>query len=226
MCVCVQQRSWFPSVTSRLKNINGANWFDIYEMCSLYLELCCWTLLVNSKFGPEWLSWCCVGSLSCMMQRCGFEPPRSLRIFPFELTWVLTPFPQNSFGWEYKRRSSLCIPLHRLKRLGHSCPRWVNAGNKNTPSTCHPRRWNVTTSMVGLGNGYISKNLTQNGEPQIYSWERRSRRRIPYFPVILEYFQSQIIEIWFSHLDCIPFFFYSYKVNMNLFLCLPFDEAA
>ena len=29
-------------------------------------------------------------------------------IFPLELTWVQTPFPQNSFGWEYKPRSSLC----------------------------------------------------------------------------------------------------------------------
>ena len=30
-------------------------------------------------------------------------------IFPLELTWVQAPFPpKNSFGWEYKPRSSLC----------------------------------------------------------------------------------------------------------------------
>ena len=34
---------------------------------------------------------------------------------------------------------------------------------------------NVTTSMVGLENGHIRKNLNQN-EPQKYSWERRRRR--------------------------------------------------
>ena len=31
------------------------------------------------------------------MQRCRFDPPVE-RIFPFESTWVLTPFPLNSFG--------------------------------------------------------------------------------------------------------------------------------
>ena len=44
----------------------------------------------------------------------------------------------------------ICIPLHRLTRSCHSCPRWVNAGDKSTPSIYHPRRHNVTTSMVGL----------------------------------------------------------------------------
>ena len=33
----------------------------------------------------------------------------------------------------------------------------------------HPRRQNVTTSMVGLKNGHICKNLTKNGEPLRYS---------------------------------------------------------
>ena len=46
----------------------------------------------------------------------------------------------------------------------------MNARNKNTPSIHHPQRWNVTTSMVGLKNGHIRKNLTQNGEPQRPSW--------------------------------------------------------
>ena len=70
-----------------------------------------------------------------------------------------------------------CIPSHRLKISWHSCPRQVNAGNKNTPSMHHPRRQTVTTSMFGLKNAQIRKNLTKNGEPQRYSWERRRRRR-------------------------------------------------
>ena len=43
----------------------------------------------------------------------------------------------------------------------------VNAGDKNTSSMHHPRRRNVTTSMVGLKKkkGHIRPNLAQNGEP-------------------------------------------------------------
>ena len=54
-----------------------------------------------------------------------------------------------------------CISSHGLKQSWRSCPRWVNAGNKNTPTTHHPRRRNVTTLMVGLKNGHMCKNLTQ-----------------------------------------------------------------
>ena len=39
----------------------------------------------------------------------------------------------------------------------------------------HPQRRKVTISMVGLTNGHIRKNLTQNGEPQRYSWEGKRR---------------------------------------------------
>ena len=44
----------------------------------------------------------------------------------------------------------------------------------------HPWRRNVTTSMVGLKNGHIRKNLTKNREPQSYSWEHRRRKRRRY----------------------------------------------
>ena len=95
-------------------------------------------------------------------------------IFPLKLAWVwhhLPPPPppppqKSSFGWEYKLRSSrcihVCIPSHGLQRSWHSCPRWVNASNKKTPSMHHPWRQNVTTSMVGLKNGHKCKNLAQN----------------------------------------------------------------
>ena len=65
------------------------------------------------NYGLDQLAGSVLGSLSHSMQRHGFNPPLR-RIFPIrgifalELTWVLTPFPQNSFGWEYKPRSSLC----------------------------------------------------------------------------------------------------------------------
>ena len=52
----------------------------------------------------------------------------------------------------------------------------MNAGNRNTLSMHRPRRRNVTTSMVGLKNGHIRKNLTQNGEPQRHSWGTQKKK--------------------------------------------------
>ena len=57
---------------------------------------------VKGNDGLELLVGSVLGSLSCLMQHGGFDPP--LRriflvegIYPLELTWVLTPFPQKSF---------------------------------------------------------------------------------------------------------------------------------
>ena len=122
---------------------------------------------------------CCPARCSIAGSTLFWASSKTKRIFPLELTWVLTPFPRNSFGWEYKPRSSLRTYAfhHTLKRSWHSSPWRVNAGNKNTPSMHHPRRWNVTTSMIGLKNCQICKNLTlKNGEPQRSSWESRRRR--------------------------------------------------
>ena len=66
--------------------------------------------------------------------------------------------------------------MHGLTRSCQSCPRWMNASNKNTPSMHHPWRQNVTTSMVALKNGHIRKNLTKNGEPQRYSWGTQKKK--------------------------------------------------
>ena len=41
----------------------------------------------------------------------------------------------------------------------------------------YPQRRNVTTSMVGLGNGHIHKNLTKNGEPQRSSWGMQKKKK-------------------------------------------------
>ena len=68
------------------------------------------------------------------------------------------------------------IPSQGLKRSRRSWPRRVNGGNKNTPSLHHPRRQNVTTSMVGLKNSHIHKNLTQIGEPQRSSWGTQKQK--------------------------------------------------
>ena len=45
-------------------------------------------------------------------------------------------------------------------------------------TTEYPRRRNVTTSMVGLKNGHIGKNLTQNGESQRCSWGTQKKKKV------------------------------------------------
>ena len=112
------------------------------------------------------------------MQRHGFDPHlRSIfpveGIFPLELTWILTPFPQNYFEWEYKPRSSVCT--HAFHRTDSKDPDiyvldgWMPVAKTHPVCTIHEDR-NGTTSVVGLRNGHICKNVTQNGEPQRSSW--------------------------------------------------------
>ena len=49
---------------------------------------------------------------------------------------------------------------------------------KENGCTKYPRRRNVTTPVVGLKNGYICKNLTQNGEPQRYSLGEQKNKKM------------------------------------------------
>ena len=105
-----------------------------------------WLCSSNSTNSESWQRWrgrnssvgSVLGSMSCLTQRRGFDPP--LRrifqvegIFPSELTWVPIPFipppppsppppkkkkkkknQPNFFGWEYKSRSSLCTRAFHL----------------------------------------------------------------------------------------------------------------
>ena len=127
----------------------------------------------NSSVGSAWAR--------CPQHR-GFDPPLGTfsaeGIFPLELTWVQTPFPKTPSD-ESINRGLVCANMHfiALTQKILACPRRVNAGNKNTLSTHHPRRRNVTTLMVGLKNGHISKNLTQSGEPQRYSWGTQKKKK-------------------------------------------------
>ena len=128
-----------------------------------------------------------VGSAWARCPRCrGFDPP--LGTFSGRGDFSLgvnmgsnSIPPKNSFGWEYKPRSSLCtrISSHGLKRSWRSCPRRVNAGNKNTPSTHHSRRRNVTTLMVRLKKKTVTyaKISPKSGEPQRYSWGTEKKKK-------------------------------------------------
>ena len=71
--------------------------------------------------------------------------------------------PPKTLSDESINRGLVCAHMHfiaRTQKILTLCPRRVNAGNKNTPSTHHPRRQNV--------NGWIEKGShTQKSHPKM-----------------------------------------------------------
>ena len=128
-----------------------------------------------------------LGSLSCLMQQLGFGPP--LRriflvegIFPLELAWVLTAFPQNSFGWEHKPRSSLCThAFHRTDSKDpdiHVLNGWVLATKTQPAHTIHKdRMW--LPHWFDLKTVTYAKILPKMMNPGDITGERRRRREDP-----------------------------------------------
>ena len=116
------------------------------------------------------------------MHRRGFDPPLRIffpveRIFPLELTWVQTPFPQNSSGWEYKPRSSLCThAFHRTDSKDpdiHVLDGWMPARKTHTPGTIHEDgMWLPQCLDLKKENKKRSHTWKScpNGEPHRYSW--------------------------------------------------------
>ena len=52
-----------------------------------------------------------------------------------------------------------------------------SCGDERHKMKCNPRRQNVTTSMAGIENGHIHKNLTRKMvNPKDTAWEHRRRR--------------------------------------------------
>ena len=119
------------------------------------------------------------GSLSWVMQCCGFDPPPRRNfpvegVFLFELTWVLTPFLEDSFGWMYKPRSSLCTHAFHCTDSKdpdiHVLDGWMPATETHPACTVHEDRMWLPQWFDQKINSHIRKNLTQNGEPQRCSW--------------------------------------------------------
>ena len=87
-----------------------------------------------------------VGSAWARCPQCrGFDPPLGTFsvewIFPLELTWFKLHSPKNSFGWEYKPRSSLCIhAFHRTDSKDpdvHVLDGWMPATKTHPARTIH-----------------------------------------------------------------------------------------
>ena len=90
----------------------------------------------NSSVGS---AWACCHSVAGSILLWGHFPVEG--IFPLELTWVQTPFLQNSFGWEYKPRSSLCThAFHRTDSKDpdvHVLDGWMPATKTHPARTTH-----------------------------------------------------------------------------------------
>ena len=119
----------------------------------------------SQSWGPTSSVGSVLGSLYWVMQFCRFDPPRDSG--RGELTWVLTPFPQSSLGWEYIQRS--CLYTHGFHHTDSKNPDirvlsgWMPAAKKpkttkkkntqkrkekNPPSMHHSQIWNMTTSVL------------------------------------------------------------------------------
>ena len=112
--------------------------------------------------GPEYLVDSVLGSLCCLMQHRGFDPPLGRiflveGIFVLELTWVLTPFPQNSFGWEYKPRSGFyTLAFHCMDSKDpdiHVLDGWMLA--TKTHPACTIREEGICDYSLALKNTWL-----------------------------------------------------------------------
>ena len=83
----------------------------------------------------------------------------------------------------------------------------MNAGNKSTPSTHHPRRRNVTTLMVGLKKrSHTQKSHPKVVNPRDIAGERKKKKKI------YIYIYSRDIPFWSRTLDL--------SVSFFVFVCL------
>ena len=93
----------------------------------------------------------------------------------------LTPFPQNSYGFEYKPRPSLCT--HAFHRKDWKDPDVHVLEGKKFRRQKHTRHAQSTKTECDylngwiLKNSHIRKNLTQNDEPQIFLLGNEKKRK-------------------------------------------------
>ena len=89
--------------------------------------------------------------------------------------------PPKTPSDESINRGLVCAHMHfiaRTQKILTFMSRRVNAGNKNTPSTHHPRRRNVTTLMVGLKKrSHTQKSHPKVVNPQRYSWGPQKKKK-------------------------------------------------
>ena len=95
----------------------------------------------NSSLVVYWAhcpAWCCIVGLILLWGEFFLVEG----IFPLELlTWIQTPFPQNSWRWEYKVRSSLCThSFHHTDSKDpdiHVLDRWIPVTKPHPACTIH-----------------------------------------------------------------------------------------
>ena len=128
----------------------------------------------NSSVGSAWAR---------CPQRRGFDPPLGTFSgrgdFSLGVNMGSNSIPQKTPSNESINRGLVCAHMQFIARTQKILsPRRANADNKNTPSTHHPRRRNVTTLMVGLKKTVTYAKISpKSGEPQRYSWGTQKKKK-------------------------------------------------
>ena len=153
-------------------------------------NVCVWIVLdfVDWSFGRS-LSWGwnssvgnVLGWLSCVMQRCGVDPPLSFQqrgFFPWSWLWFWLHSPKTLSNEGINRGLVYGQAFHHMDSKDpdiHVLDRWIPATKTHLACTIHEDgMW--LPEWLDLKNCHMWKDLTQNGVPQRSSWECRRRRR-------------------------------------------------
>ena len=94
---------------------------------------------------------------------------------------VSDSIPKNSFGWEYKRRSSLCTHAFHCTDSKdpdiHFLDRWMLKTKTHPACTIYEDgMW--LPQWFGFKNSHVHKNLTQNGGAKRSSWGRQNKKNM------------------------------------------------
>ena len=116
-----------------------------------------------------------MGSLSTAS---GFDPPLGTFSgrgdFSLGVNMGSNSIPPKTLSDESINRGLVCAHMHFIARTQKIL---TFMATKNTPSTHHPRRRNVTTLMVGLKTVTYAKISPKSGEPQRYSWGTPKKKK-------------------------------------------------
>ena len=146
--------------------------------CEIIAAVCCFMIICSQnrclsfhsiQSGPEQLIGIVLGSLSCLMQHCGFDPPLrriflAEKIFLLELTWVLIPFPKTLLD-ESINRGLVCAHMHSVARAQKILTFMSYTGECRQQK--HTQHAPFTKTECDYLNGWITKQLhTQKSHPK------------------------------------------------------------
>ena len=168
-----RKRKWTKQRTCSLyheQKVMAVTWDQIHSTRVFIVKSLVWLRDWNSLAGSV------LGSLSCMMQHCRFDPPRShlvKGIFPLELIWALTPLP-TTLSDESRNRSKVCTHMHSIEQtqkiltcISSTDECWHQKHIQHAPST---------RTECDFLCGWIKKKHEHTQIPHPKQWTQRSSR--------------------------------------------------